>query len=540
MRIERSFAQRRKSLDSRRGIAATLLAGVLLLGMAREAHAQLFTRGNVLLTSPDSSGETGSATASGDFNGDGFADLAVGAPHTTVAGSPDAGEVLVWYGSASGLGSRVRIRQGLNGLPGTPEELDEFGASLAAGDFDGDGFADLAVGVWFEDVPSGSGPVADAGVVELIYGSSSGLVSAGAQIFNQESPGIGGVLEPDDWFGEALEAGDFNGDGFADLAIGVSSEDVGMAIDAGNLTILFGTAGGLTGIGSETFNEAGAGGTVSAHHLFGFALASGDFDDDAHADLAVGASGEVLNGHANAGAVWIFSGVDGGLSVPGLFLHQGRVLASGTIAGTAEADDEFGHSLAAGDFNRANAQSPRYQDLAIGVAGENGFLGAVEILAGSANGITAAGNFLFFESDLTGTGTSSAFGYTLAAGSLHSGVRADLVVGSPFEDAGAMFSAGRLFVIPGSASGLQLGLADEFDCATPGLACGPPHPYEWLGSALAIGNFDGREVKDLAIGVSGWDSGLGNLDGAVEVLYSALFAADFETHDLSQWSSVTP
>ncbi len=246
-----------------------------------------------------------------------------------------------------------------------------------------------------------------------------------------------------------------------------------------------------------------------------------------------------MNGHARAGAVWVFSGVDGGLSVPGLFLYQGRVLASGTIAGVAEAEDWFGVSLAAGDFNRPNAQSPRYQDLAIGVEGENGNLGAVEILAGSASGIVATGNDLFFESEVIGTGTSHLFGDRLAAGSLHSGVRADLVVLSALDPVGATNNAGRLFVIPGSASGLQLGLADEFDCATPGLACGPPYEFGSFGSGLAIGNFDGREVKDLAIGVPSWDAGGGG-DGAVEVLWSALFAADFETHDRSQWSASVP
>jgi len=540
MNTETSFPQHPKILHSQRALAATLLSGVLLVAAAGAAGAQLFTRGNLLLTSPDAGGLTGSSTISGDFDGDGFADLAVGAPWTGVAGAPQAGEVLVWYGSASGLGSRVRFRQGLNGLPGTPEDGDSFGLSLAAGDFDGDGFADLAVGIPYEDVPSGSGPIVAAGGVEVIHGSNSGLVTAGAQIFNQESPGIGGALEPSDFFGMVLEAGDFNGDGFLDLAIGAPDEDVGTAINAGNLTILFGTAGGLTGIGSETFDEAGAGGSVAEFNQFGQALASGDFDDDDHADLAVGVPGEVVNGHANAGAVWIFSGVDGGLSVPGLFLHQGRVLASGTIAGVAEADDQFGCSLAAGDFNRADAQSPRYQDLAIGVAGENGEVGAVEILAGSANGILATGNFLFSESALIGAGTSVLFGYNLAAGPLHSGVRADLVVLSALDEVGTTSNAGRLFVIPGSASGLQLGLADEFDCATPGLACGPPTAFGGFGSAMAIGNFDGREVKDLAIGIAGWDSDGGDPDGAVEVLWSALFAADFETHDRSQWSSSVP
>ena len=92
-----------------------------------------------------------------------------------------------------------------------------------AQDFNGDGFADLAIGVPGESV----GSVTGAGAVNVIYGSSIGLTATGNQFWTQDKLGIGNSAEPFDRFGDSLAWGDFNGDGFSDLAIGVPYEDVG-------------------------------------------------------------------------------------------------------------------------------------------------------------------------------------------------------------------------------------------------------------------------------------------------------------------------
>src|SRR5262245_5735108 len=94
--------------------------------------------------------------------------------------------------------------------------------SLASGDFNLDGFVDLAVGVPNEDI----GSVADAGAVNVIYGGFSGLSSANNQFLSQDSTGVDDDPETFDLFGYALAAGDFNGDGFDDLAVGVIGEDI--------------------------------------------------------------------------------------------------------------------------------------------------------------------------------------------------------------------------------------------------------------------------------------------------------------------------
>src|SRR5262245_51982667 len=120
--------------------------------------------------------------------------------------------------------------------PATPHAK---AASTMHGDFNGDGFADAAVGVDLKDVNG----QADAGAVSVIYGSAAGLASGGNQLFTQDSPGMLDQAEVGDQFGRYMGGGDFNGDGFFDLAIGDPLEDVdgpnGPIVDAGAVQIMY-------------------------------------------------------------------------------------------------------------------------------------------------------------------------------------------------------------------------------------------------------------------------------------------------------------
>ena len=99
-------------------------------------------------------------------------------------------------------------------------------------DFDGDGFADLAVGVPGESLRG----VKYAGAVQVLYGSAAG-VTARDQLWHQGSKGIKNKLEKRDSFGKALTSGDFDADGYADLAVGIPDENMGSVRDAGAVGI---------------------------------------------------------------------------------------------------------------------------------------------------------------------------------------------------------------------------------------------------------------------------------------------------------------
>jgi len=142
---------------------------------------------------------------------------------------------------------------------------------LTAGDFDGDGYKDLAVGVPYEHWNE-----ADTGIVQVLYGTASGLTATGDQLWRQDITGIEGAEEADDRFGYALAAGNFDGDDYTDLAIGVPYEAIGTTDQAGAVNVLYGSAVGLAAAGDQLWYQGSGGlqGTAETGDRFGYALAA--------------------------------------------------------------------------------------------------------------------------------------------------------------------------------------------------------------------------------------------------------------------------
>jgi len=361
----------------------------------------------------DQNDSFGAALAIGDFNGDGFDDLAVGAPGEDSA----KGRLTIIFGSTGSL-TADGSDQIDEDSPGVID-LDDgysFAAALAAGDFNNDGFDDLAIGVPGEDDSRGA--------VQTVLGSDDGLDLDTIRLWQQEHSDLGGERDDGDGFGAALETGDFNNDGFDDLAIGAPGNEDG----EGAVHILLGSSQGPTGanrVWAQGLKDIV--GNPEGGDRFGAALAAGDFDGDGFMDLAVGVPGE------DGGGVHVIHGAAGGLTAMGnQFWQQGQ----GGIDGDAEGGDNAGSSLAAGDFS-----GDGYDDLAFGVPGEDGGEGEAIVLYGTAEGLTSAGYQVWsqdYSEDFSGgREDGDLFAFALAAGDFDGDRIADLAAGVPGEDGGA-------------------------------------------------------------------------------------------------------
>jgi hypothetical protein len=467
-------------MEMRRVVVVTVLVtlATLLVAVPRAAGA----------TVPERAGEA----ARIDFNGDGFDDLAVGAPSEAVGGLFGAGAVNVLYGSADGLVPSADVFvQGSNGVGGTADSGDAFGVAIAQGLFNDDAFFDLAVGSHGE---ADSGASA-GGAVNILYGSAGGL-TGGPQFF-QPTP------ETNDRFGASLAAGDFNGDEFFDLAVGAPGEDIGTTGDAGAVTILFGSASGITTAGAQTLFQGSGGVAGSAEALddFGTSLASGNLANDDLADLVVGVPGEDIGGIGEAGAVNVLAGSPGGL-VNGSLATQGN----------PEGNDEFGAAVATGDFDEAAGD-----DVAVGARGEtvNGreSAGAVSVFSGPPNGL--ASERLLFQGTAGIPGTPEVgdfFGFAVAPTDSNGIGQWDLAVGVPYEDVGPDADTGVVNLLAGSVTGPSGGSL---------LLQGNPEDFDYFGWALAGGfflhDFDLNGFFDLAVGAPLEDVGTAVDAGAVTV-----------------------
>ncbi|MFJ4711410.1 FG-GAP repeat protein [Streptomyces sp. NPDC088785] len=366
------------------------------------------------ITSQSSSGVPGASEADdrfgtelahGDLDGDGYGDLVVGTPQEDVGGDKDGGSVTILWGGASGLSGGTTVSDP------NPTGHDLFGQSLAVGDFTGDKKPDLAVGstgkdVWIfkggftrsagaagklrldTDVRSGAYP---DGVGQLAAGDFDGDGTddlavgsyVGTFVYRGSKSGPALQARATDEHAASLAAGDFDRDGHDDLALGIDFPSIGAPARGGYVTVVPGGDAGIDPAGSRVLSQASAGvpGDDESDDWFGMAVAAGDVDGDGYADLAVGAPGEAIGSVAGAGNVWVLRGGSGGLTGAGAqSVNQG----SAGVPGANEASDLFGAAVRLADVNRDGRA-----DLVVGAGGENSDDGAVTVLRGSAAGVAS-------------------------------------------------------------------------------------------------------------------------------------------------------
>ena len=360
---------------------------------------------------PETGDRLGTDLVSGNFNGDSFTDLAVGAPGEDVGATVDAGAVNVFFGSSSGLQATSQVV-----LQDNPEAGDQFGAAVTAETFSNDAFLDLVVGAPGENV----GATVDAGAVNVFLDTAGALPGRSSQTLLQDN------IEPGDRFGAALVAEFFSNDLFPDLVVGAPGENVGGIVDAGAANVFYDTAGTLPGISSQTLLQD----NIEPGDQFGAAMTAGLFNGNFFADLAVGAPGENVGATVDAGAVNIFNN-----NTTVLPSTSSQTLLQDNI----EAGDRFGAALIAGFFDAFG-----FTDLVVGAPGEDV---GTRVDAGAAN------NFRDTAGSLPNTPSQTLlqdniepgdqFGAAMTEGAFSNPLGIDdLVVGAPGENVGTRVDAG--------------------------------------------------------------------------------------------------
>jgi hypothetical protein len=386
----------------------------------------------------------GSVTSAGDINGDGYSDLIVGAE----------AKALVYHGSSSGPSAASDwAKEGNQGSA-------YFGCSVSsAGDVNGDGYSDVIVGAYgYDNGQNGEGRA-------YVYHGSP-LLPSGSPNWTVESN------QADASLGISVSsAGDVNGDGYSDVIVGATGYDDGQ-MDEGAAFVYNGSPSGLSGSPSWSAAE-----TDQAFAWFGGSVSSaGDVNGDGYSDVIVGARG-FDDGGANRGVAFVYQGSPTGLSA-----------SSDWTAEPDQAGAEFGISVSsAGDVN-----GDGYSDVIVGAhlydKGENNE-GAVFVYNGSPSGLDSFPNWTAESNQ-----ADSRFGASVSsAGDVNGDGYSDVIVGAYYYSNGQT-NEGRAFVYHGGSSGLS---------GSPNWTAESNQAGAYFGTSVSTaGDVNGDRYSDVIIGAN--------------------------------------